>query len=206
MNLSVDELNRKLKDEYEGNGGLELFTKYVMSEALPPIEDYENIVRIIRENYHKQISVDLLIIGAYCAIYWTHSDSEMLEILNLLRPFLPDKQRAIVHYLNAYKLRLLDDDYLSNHIYQTELTASLITNVAFVNSRLMIAELLPEKEAKKYYSDAVDNVQEVFTEEELGEISQEYSLDPQSFINEFILGTHLIYDKYNEIVKKSKRL
>lgn len=202
----IEELNKKLKAEYDNYGGLELFAKYVMSETIAPIEDYENVVKIIRENYHKQINAELLIIGAYSTIFWTRSDSEMLEILNLMRPFLPEREKAIVHYLNAYKLYMIDDDYLSKQEYKAELYASLISNVPFVNNRLRIAELLTEKEAEKYYAEALNNVQEIFSKEIAAGISLEYSLNPQSFINEFILGTHITKDRYDEIAVKGNVL
>lgn len=110
------------------------------------------------------------------------------------------KERAIVHYLNAYKLLIRDENYLSKKEYQVELNASLIPNVPFVNNRYWIAEFLKDREAKKYYREALDNVQKIFSEEDL---PVEYYLEPQSFINEFIVGTHITRERYNEIYKKA---
>ena len=202
MNMNIEELNKKLKADYENIGGFELFTRYVMSEAIAPIEDYENIVTIIRDNYHKQINVELLIIGAYSDIFWTHSDNEMLEMLNLMCPFLPNKERSIVHYLNAYKFYMTDDNYLSKKEYRDELYLSLIPDVPFVNNRLRIAELLTDIEAQKYYAEAMDSVKEVFIKDKSAPFSLDYSLNPQSFINEFILGIHVTQEQYNEIIAK----
>jgi hypothetical protein len=58
------------------------------------------------------------------------------------------KERAIVHYLNGYKLLIRDGNYLSKKEYRTELYASLIPNVPFVNNRYWIAEFLKDGEAK----------------------------------------------------------
>ena len=45
------ELNQKLQKEYNTNQQINTLLRYVLSEMLPPIEDYENVIRIIRDNY-----------------------------------------------------------------------------------------------------------------------------------------------------------
>ena len=202
MSHKIEELNKRYKAEYESNESLELFTKYVMSETIAPIEDYENVVNLIRQNYHKYISVELLMVGAYSAIMWTHSDNEMLEMLNLMKSYLPNRERAIVHYLNAYKIYTLDKEYLTNLDYLAELRASLAYDVTFVNNRLHIAKLSTIEDAKKYYAEAISNVQKVFSENQIIEYTVEHFLDPQTFINEFILGLNMSIERYNEIKKK----
>jgi len=204
-NKNVEKLNKQLKVEYEKHGGLDLFTKYVMSETLAPIENYENVVKLIRENYQKHISVELLIIGAYLTVSWMCSDNEMLEVLNLIRPFLSDHERAIVHYLNAYRMFIADNDYLLKQEYKTELYSSLISNVAFVNNRLKLVELASE-EARDLYIDALNNVQIVFSEDNKSDVSIECLLNPQSFINEFILGNYMHKENYDNIILKMMNL
>ena len=197
----IEELNKKFKAEYENYGGLELFTKYVMSETIAPIENYENVVNIIMQNYHKQTSVELLIVGAYLAIMWSHSDSELLGVLNSIQPRLTDKEKAIIHYLNAYKLFIWDKNYKTKQEYKAELYASLKFNTLFVNNRCRLAEISTIEEAKKYYAEALNNVQEVLSEDQITELPIEHFLEPQSFINEFILGTSITKDTYAEIKK-----
>lgn len=201
----MEELNKQLKTEYERYGGLESLTKYILSETVAPIEDYENVVTIIRENYNRHVSVELLIVGAYSSLFWTNSSNEMLEVLNLMSPFLPDKEKGIIHYLNAYKLRMIDCDYSSQQEYYEELYASLLSDVPFVNNRLKIAELLTGSDAQKYYAEAIDNVQEIFSEDKVSNISSECFLSIQSFIDEFILGTHVTRERYDEMVAKSNQ-
>jgi len=45
---TVSGFNAKFKTEYENRGDLDSFIKYVMSEFLPPVEDYPNAVELIR--------------------------------------------------------------------------------------------------------------------------------------------------------------
>lgn len=202
MSKGIEQLNKSFKAEFERYGSLESFTKYVMSETIAPIEDYPSVVNLIRSNYHKQISVDLLMIGAYLAIQWTNHYNELLGILNFMEPCLPDREKAIVHYLNAYKLHIRDENYPSDPERQTELRTSLTFNIPFVNNRCLIAEYSTKEDAKKYYREALDNVQKVFSEEDIMKLPLEHFLEPQSFINEFILGTHISYINYEGIKKK----
>lgn len=88
---------------------------------------------------------------------------------------------------NAHKLFITDNRYILKPEYKTELHASLNHNVPFVNNRCRIAELSSKEEAKKYYSEAIDNAQEVLSENQTMELPVEHFLEPQSFINEFIL-------------------
>jgi len=203
-NQSIEELNKNLKIEYETFGGHDLLVKYIMSETIAPIEDYENVVALIRENYQKYTNVELLIIGAYSAMYWTHTDSEMLGILNLMSPFLQDRERAIIHYLNAYKIYMIDGDFiLRKDECCAELNASELLNIPFVNNKLMMAELATQNK-QQHYSNALSNVQEVFVKDRNVDVSVEHLLNPQSFINEFILGTHMSQDFYEEIIIKAR--
>ena len=198
----IDRFNKKAKEEFEMHGGINLLTKYVMSETLPPIEDYENAVNIIRANYHSQISGELLIIGAYLAIQWTHSTNEILEILNLMYPYLPEKEKSIVNYLNAQQLYIRDANYLTNEAYRDELIKSIGFNVPFVNNHCKLAEILPLNEARRYYEYAMKNIVKVNSEEEIMDMTIENFINPDSFINEFILGTDISWLHFDEIKKK----
>ena len=40
--------NEALRNEYEQTGNVEALEKYIISETLPPIEDFQNAVNIIR--------------------------------------------------------------------------------------------------------------------------------------------------------------
>ena len=202
MNSKIEELNKTYKAEYEKQGGLDRFVKYVMSETISPIEDYPNIVNLIRANYHKQINGELLIIGAYLAIQWTEHYNELLDILNMMRPCFPDKEKAIVHYLNAYKLYVRDENYLSNPYYKMELRESIRYNIPFVNNRFQLAECSAKEDAQRLFGEALKNVQEIFSEEAIMKLPLEHFLEPQSFINEFILGICMTEDRHNDIKRK----
>ena len=82
-------------------------------------------------------------------------------------------------------------------------SVELSSNFRFVNNRLDLAHVLSGEEAKKYKQEALENVECVFTEEELSHINDEdwlkKRLNSQSYINEFILGTHM-----TSIVYKAK--
>lgn len=203
----VSALNIKCRCDFEKNGGIDNLTQYVMSETIAPIEDYVNVVNIIRSNYCAQISGELLIIGAYLATQWTSSENELLTILELMYEHMPNKEKAIIHYLKADRI-YVKNGLKENAEYLSELHKSLeFTDVLFVNNRRRIAELSSGNEARKYYREALSNVQKVYSQEEMSETtSLEDLLSPQSFINEFILGTYISSLTYEEIKEKMERL
>lgn len=202
MDVDIDMLNMKFKSEFEKNKDKLSFEKYVMSELLSPIEDFENAVKIIRNNYATVLDFNLLIIGAYLIIAWTNDDNEILRLLNNIVNSTSNRERAIIHYLNAYSsyYNCLKCNQIDEVIF--ELKKSIIEDVPFVNNRYLLAQVSPVKEAKGYYAEAIENAQKVFSDEEIAELSTDYFLDPKVFIDEFILGTTMTMYRYNEIKKK----
>jgi len=202
----VEKLNTELKIQYEHNNTLESFTKYVMSEICYPIEDYINFVNLIKINCYKHISCELLIIGTHLAIQWTDSDyNELLTMLNSMMPILPNKEKSIVHYLNAYKLYFRNKkDYLTNPRYVGELKNSTELDTSFVNNYHLLAECSTGKDALYFYSYALNNVKEVFSSDEssIESMSLDDLLNPQRYIDEFILGTVMSKCCYNSMKKK----
>jgi hypothetical protein len=202
--INVNEYNKNIKREFENRGGIDLLTKYVMSEILPPIDDFENAVNIIKTNYHHQMSGELLIIGAYLAIKWTYLKNELLEILNLMYDYFPDRDKAIINYLNALQIYTRDEHIKRNEEYRSQLNKSMGYKIPFVYNRCQMAEVVHEYEIKKCYEDALKNVEIVFSEQDIMQMPLEHFLDPQSFIKEYILGTQISYVNYEIIKEKIK--
>jgi len=198
----VHQINRQCKEEYERYGGIEFLTKYIMSELISPIEDYENVISIIRNNYYSQISGEILLIGAYLNIQWSSSDNEILQILHSMYPYLPSKEKAIVNYLNAHQIFIKDKDYRRNERYKTELEKSIEYDVKFVNNHIKMAGLLCEEGARAHYTVALANVVEIF--DEATETDWSFLLTPQSFIGEFILGTRTSASHYKYIAERCR--
>ena len=202
MKKNIESLNKFFKSEYEQYGGIDLLIKYVMSETIAPIEDYTNVANIVKNNVHTQISGDLLIIGAYSAIGWTNPQNELLNVLNVMYPYFPDEGKAIIHYLNS-NLIYTKTNMKGNSDYLNELYKTLDYDVPFVNNRLRIAEHCP-KESVKYYAEALKNIQVVYSKEDVMQFPIEHFLQPRSFINEHILGTHISYVNYKTLSDKIK--
>lgn len=77
--MNFVEYNEILKNEYETRGDINTLIRYVISETLPPIAEYENAVKIIRKNYKTAFNTTLLIIGSYLL---TECFSEKNEIID----------------------------------------------------------------------------------------------------------------------------
>jgi hypothetical protein len=204
MNMTeIEVYNKNIREEFEKKGGIDLLTKYVMSEIIPPVGDYFNAINIIRANYHLQISGELLIIGAYLTTQWTSDYNDLLGILNLMYNSFPVKERSIVNYLNACEISMKDNKYYRNNSkYIEELKKSICFNTPFVYNHYKLAEVSTRIKARKYYTDALNNVIKINSEIDINNTPFTYFLEPCNFINENILGTHLTYVNFNEITEK----
>lgn len=85
-----------------------------------------------------------------------------------------DAAKAVIYYLNAYSLSYIDDNkVMEKYINNLKQSVELSSNFRFVNNRLDLAHVLSGEEAKKYKQEALENVECVFTEEELSHINDE---------------------------------
>ncbi len=204
-----DVFNRQLKRIFQEKPSLENFEKYVMSELLSPIEDYPNYIRLIRENYCRFISVPLLIIGAELIQGWTDDDNEMLVILNNMYSFLPQKEKAIICYLNATELIMRGHRYPGDAEEQKKeikknLLKSIEYDVPFANNRIQLAKISDSNTARKLYREAADNIQETFTSCSAQKTPIEKFIDPDNYIREFILGITISEESNSDLLIKAQ--
>lgn len=200
---NVFEYNEKLFQEYNSNPyNVNIFEKYICSELMTPIEDFINVFNVLRKNYKCCINSTLLIVGAWCISSWSSEENEMLEILNKMYPYLPEKEQAIVLYLNAYHLQCRYKEYEVLPSYRKYLLESIEKPVPFVFNRIDLSRLCKRDEGRELVKDAISNVVHVFGDEE----PVLDSLTLEDFINEHILGTHispivygLLQDDYNDL-------
>ena len=208
--MTVSEVfNRQLKRIFQEAPSLENFEKYVMSELLSPIEDYPNYIRLIRDNYSRFVSISLLIIGAELIQGWTDDDNEMLAILNNMYQFLPQKEKAIVCYLNATELitrgsRYPGDAEEQEKEIKKDLLKSMEYNVPFANNRIQLARISDPNTAQQLYREAAENIQETVTLHMIQKMSIEEFIDPDRYISEFILGTTTSEDMYKDLLIKAQ--
>jgi hypothetical protein len=203
--MDVIEYSEKIKVEFMKNGGVDLLSRYVMSEILPPICDYKNAVKIIQSQYKNQITCELLIIGAFLTIQWLTSKNEMLGMLNLMYNFLSDKEKSIINYLNALSISFFDENYKNNKEYHEELIKSVSFDVPFVYNRVRMARLLETKDSNKYYKEAINNIEKISNEKEIKDMIINDFVDPKNLINEEILGIYLSYVNYNSLLDEFNR-
>ena len=94
--MTVVELNRYLENKYATSRDIDTLMRYVISETLPPIEDFENAIKIIRNNYKVNINSTLLIIGSYLLSGWSSEKNEMLNTLNEMYLFFSEKEMLTI--------------------------------------------------------------------------------------------------------------
>jgi hypothetical protein len=204
--LDIVAYNQQLRQEYEKTGNIKLLGKYVMSETIAPIADFPNAIKIIRENYSYHTDTTLLSIGAYLASGWTSGDNELLDILNKMYIYLPKKEKSIISLLNAHHLSFIDKKYMANPEYERYLLQSIENDDTSVKNKVRIAKLYSKDKAKKLYQEAIRNVIEIHSMDYIENLTLEQMVQPQAFINEFIVGTHIPYVHYDSLVEEMELL
>lgn len=210
--MNVVEYNIKLREEYEKTHSIDALEKYVLSETLAPIEDFENAVRLIRESYEHAVSCNLMIIGAFLCSEWCFgdTDNDLLHILNEMYPQLSLQKKGIVDFLNAHEIYFRDQShYRVNPQYERLLRQSIDENPHCVRSRAYLAELYSESSratARTFYEDAIAHILEVLSAAKLKKMCIEDFLQPEAFIQEHILGTHISYVNYEFYLECIQRL
>lgn len=199
--MNFIELNRKLQKEYNTNQQINTLLRYVLSEMLPPIGDYENVIRIIRDNYRFNINSTLLIIGSYTLSEWSQEENEMLHMLNSMSTFLTKKEQAIISFLNAHYIRFRDKNYMNNILYRNYLLESVNIDVPFVFNRLWLAEISSVEISRKLKEEALNCIMKVYSSKEINELSVQDFVEPEFFLNEKILGTHISEQVFDYITR-----
>lgn len=201
--MDILSYNKHLLECFVQDPTADMLSKYVMSETLSPIEDYSNAINLIRSNYPVYSDTTLLIVGAYLISEWFLESNDLLEILNNQIERLSMVNQAIVYYLNAHHLRRREKSYYKNPKYLENLCKSTEIAVPFVGNFLYLAELQTDKNAVQRVLDrAIANIQKVYSEEEIRQMTFEQLTSPQSFVEEFILQTHIPYVTFESIQQR----
>ena len=198
--------NDFLRKKFEQEGGIDVLLRYVVSETCPPIADYRNAIKLIRENKKNYRNSILLIIGADLISQWTQEENDLLDALNEMRDELSDKELAIMHYLNANHIYWRDSDYVDNPAYQDHIMHSMQYQGPFVENRLLLANYYHRSKAPlnvEMLKEAIKNVVHVSYSEDFEKMSDEAFADPQMYINEFILGIERSYVNYESLLERA---
>jgi len=212
MEIRTSEENEDFRIAWIQTKDIKALEEYVISETLSPICDYENAVNIIRDNYKNLINIRLLIIGADLSSSWIfHKKNEMLCMLNCMYEVLPNVDKAIIDYLNAYDIAMRDKEYQENPYYEEYLLKSVATDVVFVKNRIALARLYATRPlmriaARELLNQALTNVLEICTETEISTFEKKHFVDANRYINEFILGTTMSEYSYNALKSLLKEL
>ena len=190
MKTDIEEFNEKIKEEYEKTKNPKALEKYIMSETLAPIEDYENVAKLVYENYENLPDNKLLFVGAHSSSFWCPDKINYpLSILTKKYESLTKNEKALTSFLKAYHIRMSDrNNYQKNAEYKRELLVSLEYDGKFVNNRLFLAELDKKLDDKSVCEDILSNISEIVTVDDINKLTMEDFLNPQYFIDEFILG------------------
>ena len=205
-----DILNEKMRLQYEASPTEDNFKLYVMSELLPMIENYIRVQELIYEKIETVTDKKLLIIAAFLNIYWpADMENVFLEKLNQSLESAEDSEKAIIYYLNAYKMETdnltcknLD---LQRYIDFLEKSVDCSKNMRFASNRIDLAEVSRGLKAKKLFLQGVADIH-FRTREEFEKLPDSYYLDMQNWIDEEILGIIVSDQRKEHYMKRFLRL
>lgn len=187
--MNIVEYNKLLRQNFEKTGDIKFLLRYVLTEGLDPICDYENMISIIRKYKDAYNNPTLLFIGSYWLSWWFHEkNNDCLNDLNNLKEYMTNEELAITYYLNAFHISCTDRHYATNPDYRNNLLFSMHHEVPFVNNRMRLAEISFGNEKRQLYVEALRNVADVDNSMMIDPISEEIYAEPSEFIGEFITG------------------
>lgn len=199
------ELNKKLKQEFEIYPTEEHLEKYVMSELLPPIEDYDNVLLLIRDNLQIIKTRSLLYLAAEICNSWPIMDNVFIQILEELLENSSDSEKAITYYLlSDYVVWKYGKKDTRVRKY-LELSVRYSKNMKFVNNRIYLAEYLDKNQKLEMLEDALSNVEFIYAAP-FEDYPLDYWLDSQREINERILGIYISKQSHTALISAIQKL
>ena len=189
--MDFKNLNLKYKNIFFTNKTIENLEKYVLSEIHPPISDYSNAVKIIRDENRFFSSIQLIILESYFCYTQLYCKSQLFPFLEEAFSTLTKEEKAIFYYLKA--LSFFEKKQSSKSMIKEALDKSISYKVPFVSNFLYRAEL-EENETKKddFLSKGYENVRRIYTVDECKTVLDEkFLFDIKNYIDSEIKSINL---------------
>lgn len=190
----VYKLNKKMEETFLRERTEPNLERYVMSELLSPIEDYEHAMQLVKENETIIQNLHLYYAAAELASNRKPDDTYFLNKLNGLFPEVPENDKAIIYYLNALYVRHASGRDSRGYREYLQKSVECSSNMKFVNNKYDLACISSGRQAEKLLSEAFKDIEKIETQESLQNKPNEYWLDIHRWIKEFILGTETTKD------------
>lgn len=200
------EFDRKKESFFkqESNVSVDDLIAYIIFKIQGPLEDYYWAIDFLKKIYSQKKDVRLAILGSYLfSTFLSTSENPFLPLLDEYLQIVDTQTKAIIYYLRAYDLYLKYDDNYPQQ-YFDDLRMSISYSERFVLNYVRLAEVSDRKEARFLLDKAIENVEKVWTEEQLQQESEESFLTYKEFVDEFILGVDISSFAYEDLVKKRK--
>lgn len=203
MDLNLFEIEKQLKESSQNSA--ENLIQYILFEIQSPIEDYFYAVELLTENYFKYKDIRIAILGSYLSSTWLFfKENIFLELLDKHLMETDEQNKAIIYYLHAYDIYIKCETKYPKK-YSQYLQKSISYSKRFVYNYIRLAEITNRKESHKLLEQAISNIEKVWTEEELKNLPENFFLDYNNFINEFILGVDISIFEYKNLSKKVRK-
>lgn len=204
MNDNLLNFEAKLKENSKNS--IEELIRYILFEMQSPIEDYFLAIDLLTENYPRSRDMRLAILGAYLSSTWLNfKKNAFLKLLDEHLEKTDSQNKAIIYYLHAYDIFIKCDKKYPKK-YFDYLRKSIFYSKRFVYNYVRLAETTSKNEACELLDQAIFNVETVWDEKQLKNVSLDTFLEYDSFVDEFILGVNISIFEYNELIDKRNSL
>ena len=198
MKRPIDNLEMRMKTNPTYKVLEQLVMNYIVFQ-----EDIHKAIEFSEKYYYLVDTLELMYVVTYNAIIW-HINSEIwLDRLDKTFTKNTKYDRAVMYYLKAlYYMHNQNDKALS--LYYLKCSVDCSSGYNFVNNRLDIASLLKGRESRYYYREALNNVSSVFDSDEAINTSEDYYININNWIDEYILGIIMYRGTYELLRNKTK--
>ena len=172
--------------------------KMALLQALPPVEDFYEVIKILKAYYQQDKDVRIWILGSFLSSKWeNYKENEFLiDAETVLEEAHTNQQKAIIFYLMAFDIFMHSAVSEERDNYTELLSHSVELSERFAYNYYRLAEVSERKKAKELMKKALSQVENVCNEDDCKRLTLENFASYDFFLNEHILGIDLSYPNF----------
>jgi len=175
-------------------------------QTFPPVEDYNEVIKILRAYFEQNKDIRICILGAYLSSTWeNYKVNDFLGEISDLFQNADDQQKSILYYLMAYDIYKRNEITNQKDRYVELLNKSVTLSKRFYYNYCLLAKISDRKRAKELMRIGLSQVEKINSESDSKKMTISYFVKYESFVNEYILGIVIPEGVFFESKKFYKR-
>jgi len=192
--MNIYDLEQVLRDKI--NDSADDVLNYAILETMPPIADYSNAIKVLKENYSKYHDFRIAVLACFLSSTWeNYKSNDFIDIINSFIETSNNQQKSIIYYLNAYDMAYHGEYHPKNAEYTRLLKKSIELSVRFVYNYVRLAKVSDQIQARELIEEALSRVERVYDSKDLTSDLISY----ERYLNEHILGIELSEPNYKAL-------